>query len=201
MGPLLSNLPHMLNLTAELLFGQGRKRACYHHPEREDVCVKVDLVPSALANKEAAIEVAAHQRVIARGQQSASLSLYLGLEESNLGRADLFQLVRENDGSLSPTLRSCKEELNEDSLRSLLREFYESCYTNDYVIGDLHSQNLLVQNNERLVLVDGLGAVDFLPIYYLSKKLRRMKLNRKMRKLCRRLGLEYEQENSFWLLS
>lgn len=189
----------MLELIPELRFAEGKKRACYRHPKRDEVCVKVDLQPSSLSQKEAMVEVKAHRRVLKREQSSAILSGFLGIEETNLGTGYLFELIRNEDGSLCSTLRACREELSDSMIKSLVRDFFHTCLENDYVVGDLHPKNVLVQDQRRLVIVDGLGAVDLLPLYYSSRLLRRLKLNRKIRRLCRLLEIAYDEGNPFWI--
>lgn len=174
----------MLELSSADYFAQGGQRACYFYPERSTLCIKIELHEGPESDSRVKEELDAHERVILRGQESRALSFYRGTVETNLGKGYLFDLVREKDGGLSPTLWAVRSQIDDALLGKLAAEFYLSCLTHDYVVGDTHSKNLVVQNRERLVLVDGLGAVDYRWFYYLAKPCRIWKLNRKLARFC-----------------
>ena len=182
----------MIVLAEECCFATGSTRACYTHSDWPDSCIKVELDPGETSRRRIRKEIQAHQRVISRGAKSTALSVFQGIEETTLGTGYLFELVRDTNGRLSPTLKSCRNDFTDDELRAMIGQFYRLCVQHNYVIGDLHGENLAVRDRQELVLIDGLGTVDWLPIFYASVILRRVKLNRKILRLCRLLNLSFD---------
>lgn len=179
-----SSLRLMIELSDAHYFAKGGQRACYYHPHDETLCIKIELHEGRASDLRVKEEVDAHERVIRRGQESHSLSFYRGTVATSLGTGYLFDLVREQDGSLSPTLWRAREDIDDELLGELAREFYLSCLNHDYVVGDTHPKNFAVQDRDHLVLIDGLGAVDYRWFYYLARPIRLWKLNRKIGRLC-----------------
>lgn len=174
----------MIELSDAQYFAKGGQRACYYHPHDDSLCIKIELHTGGESDRRVKEELTAHERVIRRGQESHSISFFRGVVETSLGTGYLFDLVRESDGSLSPTLWGARAEIDDALLGRLAEEFYLNSLDHDYVVGDTHPKNFAVQNREHLVLIDGLGAVDYRWFYYLGKPMRLWKLNRKIGRLC-----------------
>lgn len=181
----------MIELSDAHYFAKGGQRACYFHPHDEALCIKIELHEGRESDRRVKEELDAHTRVIRRNQESHSVSFYRGEVVTNLGTGYLFDLVREEDGSLSPTLWAARGEISDELLGELAAEFYVSCLAHDHVVGDTHPKNLVVRNREHLVLIDGLGAVDYRWFYYLAKPMRLWKLNRKIGRLCRKQKIPF----------
>lgn len=178
----------MVTLTNDLFIAQGKQRSCYCHPSEKGLCVKVELKDTTSSRKQVQAEINALQRIKKRHSDSPGLSHYHGTIETNLGLGHLFDLVREQDGTVSPTLRACHEQLERDHLISLVQSLRAHCLRYHYLPGDLHPANLVLRDRKELIIIDGLGMVEFAPIYHLSSLLRRIKLARKHRRLWRNLG-------------
>lgn len=182
----------MIELSAVQYFAKGGQRACYYHPDDAALCIKVELHEGDESDRRVREEIDAHTRVIRRGQESHSISFFRGTVATNLGTGYLFDLVRDVDGALSPTLWEARSTIDDELLGVLAQEFYLSCLRHDYVVGDTHPKNFAVQNREHLVLIDGLGAVDYRWFYYLGRPMRLWKLNRKMGRLCHKQKIPFD---------
>lgn len=178
-----------MEIEAESYFAKGRQRACFEVPEQPELCVKVEFTEDQASAVRVKEELQAHRKVLARGDKCSVVSLFRGQVETSLGTGYLFDLIRDLDGKISPTLRSCEEDLGEELVVKLVRDFYEEVVNQQLVIGDLHPKNLVVRDRSQLVLIDGLGAIDHAWLYYAIGPLRVLKLRRKFRRLCRFLGI------------
>ncbi len=183
----------MIELKRESYFAKGGQRACYEVPDNPSLCVKVEFTSDKGSRQRVAEELRSHRKVLAREDASTAVALYRGEVETSLGPGCLFDLVREDDGSVSPALSSLKDELSIETKSKLVNEFYQACLQGRYIVGDLHPANLAVQDRKRLVLVDGLGAIRWGWIFEYSKFLHRLKMHRKFRRLCRKIGLSEEE--------
>ncbi|WP_411847235.1 YrbL family protein [Roseibacillus persicicus] len=182
----------MIELVQESYFAKGGQRACYEVPGKPDLCVKVEFTEDEASEERVEEELQAHRKVLARGERCPIVALFRGRVETTLGAGYLFDLVRNSDQTISPTLRNCEKELGKESITSLVRAFYHELIQRGLVVGDLHPKNLVVRDRSELVLIDGLGAVNFAWLYYHVGPLRVFKTRRKFRRLCRLLDISSE---------
>ena len=179
----------VMELEQDSYFAKGGQRACFEVPDDAGLCVKVEFREDQASLERVEEELKAHRKVLARTETSSVVSIFRGQVETNLGVGYLFDLIRNSDGTIAPTIRNCGEELGQELILKLVKDFYHEIVAQKLVVGDLHPKNLVVKDRSRLVLIDGLGAVNFVWLYYYVGPLRVFKLRRKFRRLCRFLGI------------
>jgi hypothetical protein len=129
-----------------------------------------------------------------------------GYVETNLGRGLAYELIRDETEKISLTLKQyvwengCTEALKE-TINAFLKEWQKLGMPSRNLL--LH--NIVVQQNRlgnvtRLVVIDGLGWPDFLPLAYFFRPLARWKSKRKSARLISSIEqlLTKKQQNGDW---
>ncbi len=195
----------MLDLESATVVGRGLHRLCYAHPRKESLCVKVLLpLDSGEPLIEAAREAAYYRLLRKRGVPWTMLPAFHGEVQTSRGRGYLFDLVRDNDGSISKTLSYYLANPQEtaahaaalsrafDLLKAYLLEWQVITMT-------IKAKNILYQRTAatdgRLVIVDNIGNSDLIPICDYVGFLGRMKIRRKWRRFEALLLKEYPQND------
>lgn len=182
----------VIELASDSYFAKGGHRACFEVPGEPNLCVKVELTNDPATRERVEEELRGHRKLLAQGVSCPVVSLFRGEVETNLGPGYLFDLVRNEDQSISPTLRNCGKDLGPECVSELVRNFYHEVVSRKLIVGDIHPKNLVVKDRSELVLIDGVGAVNFIWLYYWCGPLRVFKLRRKFRRLCRLAGISNE---------
>jgi hypothetical protein len=181
----------MLELSEDLLIGTGRRRRCFQHPDDPGKCVKVSyrIGEREMGSKR---EEAYYRKYERRGCSLQHLAKFYGTVETNQGLGYVFELVRDADGSISPSLGELvRGGVPVDELKNELVELRDYMFTEGVIAGDFNQGNILVQQQEggrrKLVIIDGLGNSDFVKVADYLKPFRDRKLRRKWEKLWGRL--------------
>ncbi|MDE0351018.1 MAG: YrbL family protein [Gammaproteobacteria bacterium] len=201
----------LIHLSASTPFARGGNRLVYVHPERPDACIKlprgdVDLAakrrrkglkgrmkPAATFDDnraEARTLTELHRRI--GGSLASFVPRFLGWVDTDLGRGVCVDLVRDDDGAIATPLKQYVWESGFDGpLEAALGEF-----TAYWVRERVPSRELLLHNvvarrkgdgAVRLVVIDGLGNADLLPLSRWSRVLARRKSARKAARLRSRI--------------
>ncbi|MEQ5204404.1 YrbL family protein [Providencia rettgeri] len=96
------NLNKKIALPSINLIASGRQRACYQHPEYDDLCVKVHL--SGRDDKETLREVRYYKRLYKKNFTIKTISHYYGTQQTDRGLGYVFQLIKDKTGNVSHTL-------------------------------------------------------------------------------------------------
>jgi len=164
-----------ITLNEHLLIGEGRNRKCYLHPKDLNLCIKVS---SKRGLRSAKREINYFKRLHKRGKSFAMIADYMGEIQTSEGSGDLYQLIRDHDGSISKNLEYYLSLQNVsitatmimliDNLRKYLIEEY-------ILISDLDLDNILVQKdvfgNFKLLVIDGIGDNNQIPLLEYIKPL------------------------------
>jgi len=173
----------MIEIRNRDYIGEGEIRTCYLHPENLDLCIKI---PKKHIEREYTVKEIVYMLKLGKRDKSKFkypfYSNYHGEVKTNLGKGQVFDLVRdETTGEISKTLEyyllnesNLKDAVLEDALLLLKQQMID----NKVFTRDLRARNLcckLLKNNSvRLVVVDGIGHRDFIPLadwfHYFSKK-------------------------------
>ncbi len=180
----------MLKITRENYLGEGEQKEVYIHPEKPELCVKFPKRDKKRKAKGLNREI----RYTKQYQDELPfLARYVGFTETDRGRGYLFEVVRNDDGSISKTLSSVRSELDQGDLSDKVEEMYRSLLSARAVVSDLHASNILVQKHEGdsydLMLIDGFGNSDFIKICDYSQHFLKKKLIRKFTQLCKELQI------------
>lgn len=193
-----------MRLAGRTPFAFGGNRLCFVHPERSNVCVKVPRADVDLAEKrrrkgikgrlkparsfddnrvEAETLTALHRRI---GPGLAGFApRFLEWVPTDLGRGVAVDLIRDADGAIATPLKQYVWEHGMDArLAAALAELEAF-----WVPARVPSRELLLHNvvarrraggSLRLVVVDGLGNADLLPLSRWSARLAKRKSARKV---------------------
>lgn len=164
----------MIDLSNSHLLGKGSSRLCYLHPEDPGKCIKITYSRNLDIEKQELKHYRLHRR---RGISWEMLAKPYGKIETSKGSGVIFSLAHDFDASISRTLDQylSDEQLTPSAkeLSELFDKFRNYMLTERIVIRELKSDNIVLQrltpNQQRLILIDGLGNNQFLPIAnYLS---------------------------------
>ena len=184
----------VIELNDELLISQGRNRKCYQHPENRNWCIKVLHDDSPLKTQQR--ETRYFKQLERRGVSWEMVVPLLAEVKTNLGDGVVFELLRDVDGNISRTLdyyiRQDIPTLNEWIITEV-EHLKQYLLDENIVFRDLNPLNILVQENQkdsrRLMVVDGIGHNDYIPLCDFNKAYGRNKIKRTWnRKLNRWFG-------------
>uniref|UniRef100_UPI003F6951ED YrbL family protein n=1 Tax=Methylophaga sp. TaxID=2024840 RepID=UPI003F6951ED len=97
----------MLQLTKEQLIGKGWHRECYQHPEDRHLCIKVVVNGDDTETKR---EQAYYRHLGRHLTNWEAIPRFYENVSTNLGQGAVFDLIHDNDGSVSKTLGYYLEE-------------------------------------------------------------------------------------------
>ena len=194
-------------LVDERPFAEGGHRLCYVDPRDASRCIKVLRGDRTLVDRrrrkgglrrlrslESFDDNLEESRVLADfadrypPEVLAHVPKHFGWVDSDMGRGLVVELLRDDDGRISLSLKEQlwehgHHEMCEGALKVLARVWSTYAVPSRELL--LH--NLVLQREapgrERIVVVDGLGSSDFLPFARLSQTLGRRKSARKIRRL------------------
>jgi len=165
----LTNVNSVLDLTDSPLLGKGSSRLCYLHPDDPGKCIKITYTRNPDVEKQELKYYRRHQR---RGISWEMLAKTYGSVETSAGSGVMFSLARDFDGSISRTLDRylADDRLTPPAtvLTELFSNFRSYMLRERIVVRELKPDNIVLQrltpNQQRLILIDGLGNNQFLPI-------------------------------------
>jgi len=140
------------------------------------------------------------------GQAAFSLIPYCyGFVETNHGRGILTELIKDEDGKISISLKQYVWQFGfNNELKRALAEFQRRWQELGIPSRNLLLHNIVVQQDDsdikRLVVIDGLGWPDLLPLAYWFQPLGRRKAQRKVTRLNHAIDrlLEKKSNNEAW---
>ena len=172
-----------LSISDSLYIGKGQDRECYQHPICRNKCIKVTVSKNYRQHFH---DIKNYRLLERRGIDWTYLSRFYNLCETNLGIGLVFELIKDYNGTVSKTLdhrlRFKHLKINSPSLNKALSILKEFLLEEGITTRDLKGSNILVQYSSkteyRLVIVDGLGHNELIPVFKLSKALTKMKIER-----------------------
>lgn len=163
------------------LIGQGSERTCYHSPENPAYVIKLSPKNRAKQTKR---ELSYFRFLKKHGVPFTHLPAFGGVVkvEGYIGFEQ--EAVLNADGSLAENLEEYFKKHSTDSipLKALLADLYAYMYEYNILPCDLNVTNVLVQftkDGPKLILVDGIGNTDFIPLALYCKWWGRKKIARK----------------------
>ena len=175
----------MLELISANLIGKGLHRECYIHPANQNLCIKIAFNENV---KESQREQSYYEFLEKKGISWEMLPRYYGHVETNLGTGTVFDMIRNQDRSISKTLDDYfksneQTKLHENSLLQALLLLKTYLLDQQIITMTIKPKNILYRESgntdSRLVIVDNIGNSDYLPISNHSKFLARYKISRK----------------------
>ena len=202
----------MLLLSNAKPFARGGNRLCYVHPDNPKVCIKVrrpdftledcrrkkgfprNLRPlSSFDDNREEFQVISH--LVENRGEIVLRHIYRcdGFVDTDLGKGLLTELVRDEDGRISLSLKQYIWEYGNSSACKVAVEELLSFWRRHLIPSrDLLTHNVLVQQEQdgrilRLVVIDGLGSPHFIPFDMLPKFFRIRCVERKIERFLGRI--------------
>jgi len=192
-------------------FSSGGNRLCFIDPNDENRCIKLARTERSPEKKRAAKSFPNNLRTLAYFDENITdMSVYnyiehsigkqayqlipqcYGYVETNLGRGLSFEMIKDSDSKISLTLKQYVWEFGwTDTLKRAIEPFIESWQSLGMPSRNLLLHNIVVQQLhhadsseiKRLVVIDGLGWPDIIPLAYYIKPLAQWKAKRKAARL------------------
>jgi len=172
-----------VSLSARLLVAEGAYFKCFRHPAKAYYCIKIlrpEHHPRYFRRR-----VNYYSKLQRRGIYMEHIAAFHGLIDTSLGKGAIFEMVQDDDKRISKSLdyylaqndkRFNSWAIEEiEALKQCLYDHWVTCY-------DLNPTNILVQrlgfDEFRLVVIDGIGHNQFIPLASYSRILARKKLMR-----------------------
>lgn len=158
----------MFFLTKELLINEGTNRACYSHPSDYLKCIKIDI----RENKETENELKYYRKLKKSNVPFEMISEFYGYEQTNLGKATVFELIRDDDGKISQEMDKFLDNNSVDDIEKILKHLpllKKYIFDNKIYVKDLNPVNVMYQikkKSNRLVIIDGLAHSNYNPFFY-----------------------------------
>jgi len=178
----------MIKIDGCRLIGKGFHRECYRHPENKNLCIKLVV---AGGPEESRREKQYYRHLERRGISWEMIPKYHGDIETDQGIGSVFDLIVDQDGSVSKTLKyylssNEKTEANYDGLSTSLYLLKDYLFQQRIITMTLKPKNMVGQKDRsgifRLFIVDNLGNSDFFPICNYNNYLANKKISRKWRR-------------------
>lgn len=206
--------------TAENAFARGGNRLCFIDPDDRSRCIKVlrpdrspavrraeKSFPKSLKPLHVFDDNLSEQQVYNTIDRVIGEPAYelvprcFGFVDTNLGRGLCSELIRDENGLISISLKQYVWQNGvTDTLEAALKRFTSSWHKLGMPSRNLLLHNIVVEQSaagiERLVVIDGLGWADFLPLAYYLPFMARHKAARKIKSLYKAIDyLQYKKEH------
>ena len=185
-----------IHLSPENYIGKGLHRKCYIHPEDPFKCIKINY--NIGADIETNREVKYYKHLLKRQISWECLSKYYGSVDTDLGIGHVYDLIRDDDNSISISLENyLKQSLNAHELNELTTALInlKKALLNDRIITmTIKSKNILYQRRNcgnRLVIIDNIGNSKLIKIDNYCNFLAKKSINRKWQRFIK----DIEKEN------
>lgn len=196
----------MLVIDEHLFVGRGTLRACYLHPEREDLIIKVPLQHSSGGEVANRLEMKSYLQLRRIHGQLDHISHCHGFIETDRGAGLTCDCIRDHDQSISKTIWDIvvyQEACDIDYLLEVAADFCNYLIAGDIFLFDINLKNVVLQRMEddsyRAFAVDLKGPLDNKEFLQLSSRIRflgRKKLKRRTNQLLERIVQFREQRES-----
>lgn len=184
-------------LHLQKLIGRGGTRECWQHPLDDNLCVKVNL--EHRKNNSLLYEIRVYER-IKNLLPGLIPVMYPDLVETDKGQGLVSELVRDDDGTISPSLRDCFERGDDmKEILNPLNRIIKRLIVRDIFFFDLNKGNFAVQTvhgKKTVVMTDikslnRAGFKGFLHLERIFAPLARNIMFRRIRRLYTDLGLDF----------
>jgi hypothetical protein len=173
-------------LSDEHLIGQGTHKKCYVYPENDTLCIKLPY--NSFGEIDLKRELKYIKLLQKRGVCCDILPKYHGEIPTNIGRAHVFELIKDYDGKAPQTLGDylssptmLKENFN--TLVEELKILKSKMLAHNIITMGLFAINILCKKESekrfKLVLINDMGSAAFIPLEYYFTFAARARIERK----------------------
>lgn len=179
----------MIKLNDDLVIGKGIHRTCYRHPDKSNLCVKINHKKDS---QEQLRELSYYEHLNNRNIPWDLLTRFHGVVNTNKGMGYAFDLVIDPDNQPSKTLEYYLNESALKGIASSLLRLKAYLTKNSIITNELKPRNIACVNKngitESCVIVDDIGNTEFIPISTYFRLPAKIKINRKWRRFEERLN-------------
>jgi len=184
----------MINIDKSSMFGKGHHRECYIHPENQNLCIKI-VVDNNLGARQKHREQKYYRHLEKRNISWDMIPRYHGEIITNFGVGSVFDLITDQDGGISRTLKHyiSSNELTEENYNSLASLLYllKNYLLEQRIITSPSPRNIVCQRNKseisQLFIIDNIGNPHYIPISNYNKFLATRKINKEWGKFVYRM--------------
>lgn len=179
------------------LIGKGTDKLVYRDLSDPDRCLKVVPDNNEALIKKMAREVDYYKYLARKNIHPAFVPAFMG-EFRGDGCIGFFQecfMLKQDGGKYDSVLNLYDyietSGLEEDEINALLNKLRMGLYQSGVVVSDMHGLNILVASKNgisRMVIIDGYGFSEFIPLWKWIPILRRMKIDRQWKKFMLRFN-------------
>ncbi|MGL6315364.1 YrbL family protein [Vibrio sp. WXL103] len=164
--------------------GSGNERVCYRDPEQPSRCVKVSHLKQS---KQTRREIKYYQYLVKRRVSFAHIPKFFRKVEQGQYIGMEMEFICNEDGSRCASLREyLNRPLNAaevERLESSLTQFKHYLIDNNIIPCDFSLSNLIVmelgQEQLKIMMIDGLGSTELIPLSIYIRSIGRRKIERK----------------------
>ena len=162
----------MINLTDDLIVGDGNQKSVYAHPTEKNLCIKILRTPDDPDFKK---ESRYRKALGDRADKMTLLTKYFGEVETSKGKGYLFERVIDFDGKNSQTMFNVLDDTVADrkllpATEKLLLDFKKTYFDEKFLLAGVDPDNYLVQRTSktarRVRIIDNIGIASFIPLPY-----------------------------------
>ena len=149
---------------------KGTQRSCYQSPLFDNKIIKIDHKNSRSTFNEAKF----YKRIyFLKRKKFTSFTNFEGIVLTNLGKGGLFELVRDKQGNIAPTLfdvinrNALNGRYSKQDIETALSNFKGNFLHEAVVARDIRPWNIVVTDRNdylEMILVDGIGHRYFIPL-------------------------------------
>jgi serine/threonine protein kinase len=179
----------LIQLSDDLIIGEGRDRICYEHPAIHEQCIKI----SKKSDKQSKREMHYFNFLKNKNTNLSKISTFLGVVETNKGLGYAFDLIRDNDGNVSKTLLQSlnTKEFTIQDIKLQLSSLKEYLITNNICVRDISPSNISCQktlNSINLFIIDGVSNTNANPLTIRFQRLINASIDKAWKGLDRKLA-------------
>jgi serine/threonine protein kinase len=179
----------LIQLSDDLIIGEGRDRICYEHPAIHEQCIKI----SKKSDKQSKREMHYFSFLKNKNTDLSKISMFLGVVETNKGLGYAFDLIRDNDGNVSKTLLQSlnAKEFTIQDIKLQLSSLKEYLITNKICVRDISPSNISCQktlDSINLFIVDGVSNANANPLTIRFQRLINASIDKAWKGLDRKLA-------------
>ena len=192
----------MINIPEKNYINKGAFQKCYVHPENKNLCIKIKIDEN---HKDLRVnrEIKYYKKIQKKKIKSPFWAEYYGIIETNLGTGYVFDLIRdETSNNISKTVSEYLNSNNSIPFNIFEFEFQKLknlMIKHKIIVRDLTGKNvcckILYNNSIELVIIDGVGHRDFIPLVEYIHLFTKRKVN----KIFQKKQLNSMDEHKKWL--
>ena len=162
----------MIHIQEHHYIGKGGFQKCYIHPENDQLCLKIKIDKN---HKDPRVdrEIRYYKKIQKKKIQKPFFAKYYGEQETNLGTASVYELIKdETTNTVSLTLYDYLKMENapfsDAFFISKLQTLKQQMITHKVLARDIMGKNIcckiLKDKSLELIIIDGIGHRDFIPL-------------------------------------